>query len=98
MEIAFWVCFTQTVLGSQQGGWPLLWTNSHVHIAFGVPDERLLASVLLPDEDDDSLWDFGAMNLQGDLVEKELFEKFQAAQGDLSCDLFSFVKAVGEIF
>lgn len=98
MEIAFWVCLTQTVLGGQLGGRPLLWTDNHAHIAFGLPDERLLASVLLPDEDDDSLWDFGSMNLQGDLVEKELYEKFQAAHGDLSCDLLSFVKAVGEIF
>lgn len=97
LEMAVWMQLTESLLGIHLTNQAIFWTGERFDIAFSQCDERLLAWVLTIDENDDNLWDFSAMNLDGSMMDESLFGKFEAALANENQSLADMYSSTQEV-
>jgi type VI secretion system ImpM family protein len=97
MQMAFWVMFTEAVLGNRAEEEVLLWTDHHFDIAFNCLHERLLSLSWLPDRDSDNLWPFASMTIDNSILDADLYRKFEALLENEELKLAEFIAGVRDI-
>jgi type VI secretion system ImpM family protein len=98
LEMAFWILFTEAVLGVHLDNQALLWRDSRVDIAFGSVNERALTLSWIPNREDDNIWDFVAMNLDGSMISEQLFDRFNEIMANEDIRLGKFLDSIHRLF
>ena len=88
LEIAFWIALVDAIMDVSRQKRSLFYTDDHLDIAFVAPEEHTLATAVMIDRRNEHLWDFMAMNLQGQSLESHVRETVQSilADGDRTLD------------
>ncbi len=76
-EIAFWIHMTEVLLNIHISKQSLIWSKTQLNIVFGPCDDTTLSSVMTISKDDDRLWDFATMNLDGSMMDQTLYKKME---------------------
>lgn len=98
LEMAFWIMFTEAILGVHLDNQALFWRDRRVDVAFGSVNERALTLSWIPNREDDNIWDFVSMSLDGSMINEQLFGRFNEIMANEAQSLGEFIESVHQLF